>query len=106
MDDNNSRSLDLYEFTKAMKDYMIGFSDSEIRSLFAYFDVDRNGSLDYDEFLRTIRGPLNSNRRKFVTQAYNKLDRDGNGWIDINDIKNVYSAKTHPDVLNGKKSEE
>ena len=106
MDDNNRRSLDLYEFTKAMKDYMIGFSDSEIRSLFAYFDVDRNGSLDYDEFLRTVRGPLSSNRRKFVTQAYNKLDRDGNGWIDINDIKNVYSAKTHPDVLNGKKSEE
>jgi Ca2+-binding EF-hand superfamily protein len=31
MDDNNSRSLDLYEFTKAMKDYMLGFSDSEIK---------------------------------------------------------------------------
>lgn len=27
MDDNNSRSLDIYEFTKAMKDYMLGFSD-------------------------------------------------------------------------------
>ena len=31
MDDNNSRSLDIYEFTKAMKDYMLGFSDSEIK---------------------------------------------------------------------------
>ena len=34
------------------------------------------------------------------------MDKDGNGYIDINDIKGVYSAKTHPDVLNGKKTEE
>ena len=106
MDDNNSRSLDLYEFTKALKDYMLGFSDSEIRGLFAYFDLDRNGTVDYDEFLRTIRGPMNAGRRKFVGQAFNKLDRDGNGWVDLNDIKGVYSAKTHPDVLSGKKTEE
>jgi hypothetical protein len=31
MDDNNSRSLDLYEFTKAMTDYMLGFSTEEIK---------------------------------------------------------------------------
>jgi Ca2+-binding EF-hand superfamily protein len=106
MDDNNSRSLDLYEFTKAMKDYMLGFSDSEIRSLFSYFDVDRGGSVDYDEFLRQLRGPMNAGRKRLVAQAFAKLDRDGSGWIDINDIKNVYSAKTHPDVLSGKKTEE
>jgi len=44
---NNSRSLDIYEFTKAMKDYMLGFSDSEIKSLYAYFDFDRSGSVHY-----------------------------------------------------------
>lgn len=66
MDDNNSRSLDLYEFTKALKDYMLGFSDSEIRQLYAYFDYDRSGSVDYDEFLRSLRGPMNAGRKKFV----------------------------------------
>jgi Ca2+-binding EF-hand superfamily protein len=30
MDDNNSRSLDKYEFTKAMTDYMLGFTEGEI----------------------------------------------------------------------------
>ena len=106
MDDNNSRSLDLYEFTKAVKDYMLGFSDGEIKTLFNYFDVDRSGSVDYDEFIRSLRGPMNPARRKLVAQAYNKLDKDGSGYIDINDIKGVYSAKTHPDVLSGKKTEE
>ena len=66
----------MYEFTKAMKDYMLGFSDAEIKNLFGYFDVDRSGAVDYDEFIRTLRGPMNPNRRKFVAQAYNKLDKD------------------------------
>merc|ERR1712139_610910 len=34
MDDNNSRSLDKYEFTKAMTDYMLGFTEGEIQKLF------------------------------------------------------------------------
>lgn len=66
MDDNNSRNLDLYEFTKAMKDYMLGFSDSEIKTLFNYFDVDRGGAVDYDEFIRALRGPMNPARKKLV----------------------------------------
>ena len=106
MDDDNSRSLDIYEFTKAMKDYMLGFSYTEIKQLFAYFDYDRSNTVDYDEFLRTLRGPMNPARKKLVAQAFNKLDKDGNGWIDVNDIRGVYTAKTHPDVLNGKKTEE
>ena len=49
---------------------------------------------------------MNPARKRLVAQAYNKLDKDGSGYIDINDIKGVYSAKTHPDVLSGKKTEE
>jgi Ca2+-binding EF-hand superfamily protein len=66
MDDNNSRSLDIYEFTKAVKDYMLGFSDSEIKVLYNYFDTDRSGSVDYDEFLRNLRGPMAPMRKKLV----------------------------------------
>jgi Ca2+-binding EF-hand superfamily protein len=46
---------------------------------------------------------MNNARKKFVGQAFNKLDKDGNGWIDLNDIRGVYNAKKHPDVLSGKK---
>ena len=58
MDDNNSRSLDKYEFMKAMSDYMLGFSEGEIQKLFSYFDFDRSGFIEFDEFIRAIRGPM------------------------------------------------
>ena len=66
MDDNNSRNLDIYEFTKAVKDYMLGFSEPEIKILFNYFDVDRGCAVDYDEFIRILRGPMNPARKKLV----------------------------------------
>jgi calcyphosin len=66
MDDNHSMSLDKYEFTKAMQDYMLGFSEAEIASLFRTFDSDRSGLIEYDEFLRAIRGPMNPARRAIV----------------------------------------
>ena len=106
MDDNNSRSLDSYEFGKALKDYMLGFSEGEMATLFSYFDVDGSGEIDYDEFIRQLRGPMKPFRKKIVMQAYNNIDSDKNGYLDINDIKGTYNAKSHPDVLQGKKTEE
>lgn len=106
MDDNNSRSLDKFEFTKACADFMLGFTEGEMQKLFTYFDYDKTGLLEFDEFIRAIRGPMNPGRQKIVLQAYDVLDRDDNGWVDINDIKGVYSADRHPDVIGGKKTED
>ena len=106
MDDNHSMSLDKFEFSKAMSDYMLGFSEGEVQTLFAYVDYDRSGLIEYDEFLRAIRGPMNANRKAIVMRAFNKMDADGSGMIDINDIRGVYKADKHPDVLAGKKTEQ
>jgi len=69
-------------------------------------DFDRSGLLEYDEFLRTIRGPMGAARKAIVMRAFNKMDSDGSGMIDINDIRGVYTADKHPDVLAGKKTEQ
>lgn len=34
------------------------------------------------------------------------MDKDGNGYLDYNDIKDVYNGKFHPDVISGKKTEQ
>lgn len=99
MDDDNSRALDLQEFTKAMRDYMLGFSDAEMKTVYNYFDSDRSGQVDYDEFIRALRGPMNPFRKKLVAQAFNKIDKDGSGTLELNDIKGTYNASKHPDVI-------
>lgn len=106
MDDDNSKTLNNAEFNKALTDYKLGFSKPECSALFNYFDVDSSGSITYDEFIRAIRGPMNMARKKIVAQAYKKLDKDGNGWIDIDDVRGVYTCNKHPDVISGKKTED
>jgi len=34
------------------------------------------------------------------------MDKDGSGQLDINDIRQSYNAKMHPDVKSGKKTED
>lgn len=41
-----------------------------------------------------------------MERAFKKLDRDGNGTVEVSDLKGVYNAKCHPDVKSGKKTEE
>jgi hypothetical protein len=55
IDDDNSKSLNLGEFTKALRETGLNFSSEEILLLFKYFDVDRNGSIDFEEFLQKLR---------------------------------------------------
>lgn len=106
MDDDNSGSLSEQEFNKAMKDYRIQVTPDETIKLFALFDVNGDGVISYDEFLRVVIGEMNDNRKRFVRKAFDKLDKNGNGIIELEDIKGVYNAKNHPDVKLGKKTED
>lgn len=106
MDDDNSKNLNLAEFMKACHDFRVELPEADMRRLYSAFDRDGSGSVDYDEFLRGLAGPLNNFRKNLIHQAYRKLDKDGSGVVDINDIKGVYNAKNHPDVKSGKKTED
>jgi Ca2+-binding EF-hand superfamily protein len=49
-----------------MKEQMLNLNDQEIIALFNTFDRNRDGSIDYDEFVRVLRGPMNNFRKKLV----------------------------------------
>ena len=105
-DDNRSGSLDSEEFKKAMHDFRIGLRDNQVQIMFNIFDRDGSGEISYEEFLRTIRGEMSSFRRAIAMKAYKIMDKDKSGILDINDIRQNYNAKQHPDVKSGKKTED
>jgi Ca2+-binding EF-hand superfamily protein len=106
MDDDRSNSLSIQEFEKACKDYKMGMTKEDISVLFKVFDRNRDGTVDYNEFLRFVRGDLSAKRRELVVKAFRKLDRDQSGALEVNDITGVYNASKHPAVLEGRKTEE
>lgn len=106
MDDDGSKSISLPEFNKACRDFKVGISEDNVPLLFEIFDTNRDSTLNIDEFLYAIRGELNDFRKGLVEKAFRKIDKDGSGFLDIEDIKDTYNASKHPDVIQGKKTEE
>jgi len=105
-DDNNSRTLDQAEFRKAMHDFRIGMNDRQCNMVFRIFDRDGSGEISYDEFLRSVRGQMNLKREGIARRCFKILDNNKSGLIDVNDVRQSYNAKQHPDVKAGKKTED
>ena len=69
-----------------------------------HFDSNKDGQLSFDEFLRAIRGELNTRRLDMVHLAYRVLDKDGSGQVTIDDIRMAYDVSFHPDFQSGNKT--
>lgn len=87
-----------------MDDYKVGASDDEARNLFSIFDRNKDGTINFDEFISAILGDLNPFRVNLVKQAFVKLDSNGNGTLEIDEIKQKFDPSRHPDVKQGVKT--
>ena len=105
-DNDNSNSIDINEFLKFCHDYKISLNNDEVNLLFNAFDTNKNGKLDYKEFLNGVVGELNEKRKKIVKQVFNTFDRDNNDLVNLDEVRNSYEPANHPEVKNGKKTED
>ena len=55
MDDNNDNALTYGEFQKAMIECGLKLESIDLHALFAYFDKDSSGDIDFEEFLQGVK---------------------------------------------------
>jgi len=103
IDRDGSGSLTVDEFQLAMKKFQVGLTDAESKTLFEFYDSkgEGDGKLDFDEFLKGLRGKMNDARRELCEQAFTAMDADGSGELDIKDIVDKYNTKQHEKVKSG-----
>jgi Ca2+-binding EF-hand superfamily protein len=85
-----------------MKEMNISLSESELRMLFDYFDTNHGGTVDFEEFIQGVRDPLTPRRLRLVQMAFSKLDKDGSGIVDAEEIASLYDSSKHPEVIAGR----
>jgi Ca2+-binding EF-hand superfamily protein len=105
IDDKKSETLYMNEFMKAFPDLKIELAGTEIRQVFHSLDGCGSEEIDYDELVRGVRSPMRSFRKNITMAAFNKIDKDGSGIIDLKDSKGVYNAKGPSEVKPGKQTE-
>lgn len=42
---------------------------------------------------------MNEFRQKIVDKVFDKLDRNGNGIIEVDDIEDLYRVEKHPEYM-------
>ena len=62
--------------------------------------------LDFYSFMRTYKKELNEYKLNIVEEAFSHIDEKGEEKVPLNVIKMKYNATKHPDVLNGRYSED
>ena len=107
MDDDGNKKLSRREFKEGLKVYGIHIDVSELDAVFNTFDRDGDGAISVGEFVRTIRGPMNSRRLTLVNMAYERIDTDKSGCVSFAELKSIYgqNLSQHPNVMSGSKTE-
>lgn len=105
-DDNGNQKLDLEEFEETLGFSGLFLKTAETKQLFQYFDKDDSGQISLTEFLAGLQGKMNDRRAAMVAKAFAVLDIDNSGSVTYDDVKDIYSAKDHPKVMTGEKTEQ
>ena len=104
--DGNKR-VEAPEMVVGLTEAGVEITEEEVTILMAKWDEDCSGDLNFDEFLKGLRGGLSEPRQAVVDQAWAKFDADGSGQITIEDLQNGgYNAAEHPKVQSGEMTEE
>jgi len=104
MDFNGNKKLDASEFEQALATFGFFPKKVELQALMKYYDVDGDGNISYDEFIRGLRDELTERRKAMVVKAFNILDVDRSGVINLSDLLGVYDVSMNPDYIEGRKT--
>ena len=88
------------------QNYGVLVAKEDLLKIVAAFDHDGDGTVNFEEFCGAIRGGMNVRRTNVVREAFNKLDRSGDGKVDVNDVRGVYDVSEHPKLLSGQETED
>lgn len=93
------------DFRQTLKNFGVVLSTLEF-SLLSLGFKDAVGYVQVHLFVEHLFGVLNPHRRELVDLAFDKLDINGNGVLEIDDLRANIDVSKHRDVVEGKKSED
>ena len=78
-------------------------SEEELKQMINEIDFDKNGVIDFNEFLYLMVKKMNGNdTEEELLEAFKVFDRDGNGYVTSHELRNVMTSlceETSPEEI-------
>ncbi|XP_037450332.1 calcium-dependent protein kinase 26-like [Triticum dicoccoides] len=88
MDTDGSGAITFEELREGLRRYgSTELRDSEVRDLMEAADVDRSGTIDYDEFIAATVHMNKLDREEHLMAAFSYFDKDGSGYITVDELE-------------------
>ena len=85
--DGNVNSIELANILKAID---VNASDEEIKEIIAEINLEGNGEINFEKFVSIVnRRDKDVDNEEEVLNAFKLFDKEGNGLININDLKHI-----------------
>ena len=109
------RRLSLYDFTHSSmisldnflyisSSFNFNITPEELELIFNFFDKEKKGSINYNNLIQAIIGQITPNRENVIKNIFESFNKDNNGNVSLNELKTLFNASRHPDVINQKRS--
>lgn len=106
LDKDKSMTLNKQECSRGLtmltRAYKLHLDKPACDRLFALFDYNGDGQIDYEEFIKALRGGMNKRRKDLVKLAFDSFEKDQWNRVTLKTISKHYDVSMHPGVLQGK----
>lgn len=106
MDIDNNMFIFPAELEEALQSMGFQTRKKDLVMLLQAIDKHDTGSISLAQFMLALQGPINARRAQVIETVFGIMDKNGNGRIDLEDVERLYDTSNHPDMLDGKLSEE
>ena len=106
IDTQNTQELDFSTFKTACDKFDFQLTEEEIKELFLAFTKEETTKVNYDEFIRILRGELPPNRKELVEQVYKSINEENKEGLNLEEVFGFYNPKGSYEFLYLKDKEE
>ena len=93
IDTENEQELDYSTFRKSCEEFNFELSEDECKELFLAFTKEETTKVNYDEFIRILRGELSEKRKDLVENVFKSIDKDNKDGLSVDELINLYIPK-------------
>jgi Ca2+-binding EF-hand superfamily protein len=105
LDTNNTHTLTKEKLLNLNDSYRLNLTNQEISNLISSLNHSNSQTINTDDLLQTLIEQLPPFRFNLINEVFQSLDSFSQGYISTNNIKTLFNAKRHPEVISNKRSE-